>query len=120
MGDDERALEAVGPSRRRPALWIGGWALGLVAIVGMAVVGRGTTPTGVQAPPPVAAATAGVAPPVPSPAPLAAASAGIPAEVPRIVRPPGARLPASPRPLPTLGDDGLVGGTAYSSAPPAE
>ena len=50
MGDDERTLEPVGRSRRRPALWIGGWVLGLAAVITAAVVGRTTIPPEVPEP----------------------------------------------------------------------
>jgi hypothetical protein len=108
MGDDEAALQPVGRSHR-PGLWIGAWVIGLAAVVAVAVAGRGGAVEDVAA---VPAAT-----PMASVAPLAIASPSIPPYVPRIIRPLSARAPA-PRPSPTLGDDGLVGGQVYSSARP--
>ena len=88
MGDDERALERVGGSRRRPAVWIGGWALGIVTVAAVAMLGRGT---------PSVEDAAGL--PTPSPPPLAAAPAPtstptLPDGLPRISPP--VRHPPSP------------------------
>jgi hypothetical protein len=117
VGDDEHVLERVGRPRR-PALWIGAWVVGLVAIVGLAVVGRdraGDDLANVPAAPPVAS---------PAPEPTAAAvvivaSPDLPEDLPRVLQPRAPRVAATPRPVPTLGDDGLVGGTVYSSPAPA-
>jgi hypothetical protein len=115
MGDDGRTLEPVGRSGL-PALWIGGWVVGLAVVVALAVAGRGAPVDDLAAVPPVRPA-ASEAPVTPA-APAALASPGIPDAVPRVIRPRAARAPA--RPSPTLGDDGLVGGTSYSSAAPAD
>jgi hypothetical protein len=117
VGDDGHELERVGRPRR-PALWIGAWVVGLVAVVGLAVVGRGT-PVGDLAAGPVVQPAASPAPAAPVPPPAASATPRLPDDLPRIIRPRPAAVPGTPRPVPTLGDDGLVGGTAYSSAAPA-
>ena len=110
MGDDERVLERVGRSRR-PALWIGAWVVGLVAIVGLALAGRDGPAEGLAIVP-----TAGATPSA-SVTPVIVATPGLPDDYPRVLRP--RTFLATPRPVPTLGDDGLVGGTAYSSPAPA-
>ena len=109
MGD-EHPLERVGRTNP-PAVWIGGWVAALVVVVAVAVAGQGPATDDARA---VDSAT-----PSASTAPVAVASPNIPGTVPRVIRPFAARAPA-PRPRPTLGDDGLVGGTVYSSAPPAD
>lgn len=111
MGDDDGALERVGRARP-PGLWIGGWVACLVVVVALAVAGRPGSARDTAVVLPVATASA-------SPPPVAVASPSIPDSVPRIIRPPLARAP-TPRPSPTLGDDGLVGGTSYSSASPSD
>ena len=115
MGDDEHTLERVGRAHT-PAMWIGGWVLGLVAVVGLAVAGRGAPADGVvgtpgSSLPPFAAA------PIPA-TPAATSTPTLPDGLPRVLRPFGVRPSSSPRPQPTLGDDGLVGGQVYSSARP--
>ena len=110
MGDDERTLERVGRSHRS-GLWLGAWVVGLAAVVAVAVAGRGA-PVESQAARPAVLPAASVAP-------IAVASPSIPDGVPSVIRPLVARA-AAPRPSPTLGDDGLVGGTSYSSAAPAD
>ena len=92
MGEDEHVLEPVGRPRR-PALWIGAWVVGLVVVVVVAVAGRG----------------------VPAGDPAAVLAA-----LPAISAAPIALATAVPRPIPTLGDDGLVGGTVYSSPVPVD
>ncbi len=117
MGDDEHVLERVGRPRR-PALWIGAWVVGLVVVVGLAVVGRdGPADDLANVPAALSAATPAPAASVP---PVTTATQGIPDDLPRILRPRTASAPDTPRPAPTLGDDGLVGGTTYSSPAPAD
>ncbi len=117
MGDDEHVLERVGRSRR-PALWLGAWVVGLGAIVSLAIVGRDRAADDLADVP--AALSAASPAPAPSVPPLTIATPGLPDDYPRILRPRTVVAPATPRPVPTLGDDGLVGGTAYSSAAPAD
>jgi hypothetical protein len=117
VGDEEQTLERVGRPRR-PAFWIGAWVVGLVAIVGLAVVGRDAPveeTAAVLAAAPAASPAASPPPAALAPA-VAIASPTLPEDLPRIIRPRTA--PATPRPVPTLGDDGLVGGTVYSSPGP--
>jgi hypothetical protein len=113
VGGEEHGLERVGRPRR-PAVWLGAWLVGLVFVVAMALAGRAGPTDGLAVVPEASAA------PSPTPAPLATASPSLPVALPRIIRPLVARVPLSPRPSPTLGDDGLVGGTVYSSAAPAD
>ena len=113
MGDEDHGLERVGRARR-PAVWVGAWVVALVAVVALALAGRAVSTDGLAAVPEASPA------PTSSPAPVAVASPNVAGALPRIIRPPIARVPSSPRPLPTLGDDGLVGGTAYSSATPVD
>ena len=119
MGGEAQTLERVGRSRR-PALWIGAWVVGLVAIVALAVVGRDAP---VEVPPampgrvPAALSATSPAPAASVPA-VAVASPSLPEDLPRVIRP--RTVPATPRPVPTLGDDGLVGGTVYSSPAPID
>ena len=122
MGDDEAALERVGRSRR-PGLWVGAWLVGLATVVVVAVAGRGASSEGVSgpappSPPPIAAAPVATSTPAPTAAPVPTSRPALPDGLPRILRPFGGRPSSSPRPLPTLGDDGLVGGQVYSSARP--
>ena len=114
MGDDEHVLERVGRPRR-PALWIGAWVVGLVAIVGLAVVGR-DRPAEDLANVPAVLPAASNAPAASVPA-VGLAGPSFPDDLPRVIRPRTAT--STPRPIPTLGDDGLVGGTVYSSPAPA-
>jgi hypothetical protein len=119
VGDEEFELERVGRPRQ-PRLWIGAWVIGLAVIVGLAIAGRGSPVEEVAA---VPAAVPGSLP-APSPAPkasvpaIAIASPTLPADLPRIIRP--RAVAATPRPVPLLGDDGLVGGTVYSSPGPTD
>jgi hypothetical protein len=117
VGDDEHVLERVGRPRR-PALWIGAWVVLLAAIVGLAVVGR-AGPAEDLANVPAALSAASPAPAASVP-PVTTATQGLPDDLPRILRPRTALAPATPRPVPTLGDDGLVGGTIYSSPAPSD
>jgi hypothetical protein len=121
VGDEEHMLERVGRPHR-PALWIGAWVVGLVAIVGLAIVGRDAPVEGIAVasaalPAPLPAPVASPPPAASSPA-AAIASPTLPADLPRIIRP--RTLASTPRPIPTLGDDGLVGGTVYSSPGPTD
>jgi hypothetical protein len=118
VGDEEFELERVGRPRQ-PRLWIGAWVIGLAVIAGLAIAGRGSPVEEVAA---VPAAVPGSLP-APSPAPkasvpvVAIASPTLPDDLPRIIRP--RTVATTPRPIPTLGDDGLVGGTVYSSPGPS-
>jgi hypothetical protein len=119
VGDEAHVLERVGRPNR-PALWIGAWVVGLVVIVGLAIVGRdapveeiAAVPAAVPAPLPAASP-----PPAASVPAVAIASPTLPEDLPRIIRP--RTVAATPRPVPTLGDDGLVGGTVYSSPGPTD
>ena len=119
MDDAEHGLERVG-RERRPGLWIGAWAAALAAVVALAVGGRAGSTDGLVAVPEASPAPVSTAAHVSSPAAVAVASPNVAGALPRIIRPPVARVPSSPRPYPTLGDDGLVGGTAYSSPVPVD
>ena len=114
MGDEAHTLERVGRPHR-PALWVGAWVVGLAAIAGLAVAGRDAPVEDLAAvPPALPAASTAPAASVPG---VAVASPPLPDDLPRVIRPRTA--PPTPRPIPTLGDDGLVGGTVYSSPGPA-
>ncbi len=119
MDEGERGLEQVGRARR-PGLWIGAWAAALAAVVALAVAGRAGSTAGPAAVPEAFRAPVSAVAPESSPLPLAVASPTFPDGLPRIIRPLVARVPSPPRPHLTLGDDGLVGGTAYSSPAPID
>ncbi len=110
MGDETQTLERVGRPDR-PARWIGAWIVGLAAVIAIATIGRGPVED-------LAAVPAATPAPMASSAPIPGMSPRLPDYIPRIIRPRTAVALATPRPVPTLGDDGLVGGTAYSSPVP--
>ena len=79
------------------------------------VEGIAVVPAALPAPLPAPAASLPPAASVPA---VALASPTLPDDLPRIIRP--RTVAATPRPIPTLGDDGLVGGTVYSSPGPTD
>ena len=114
MNDDGPILEPVA-RRGPPVVWVGGLAVVLVAVIAIAIGGRG-------APGPSASASGnGEAAVASAEVPTAAAAAATSHAITSGTRPP-LRSPAPiwyrPSPWP-MGEDGLAGGTAYSSPSPS-
>ncbi len=133
MADDAPILEPIG-RHRPPAMWVGGLVAVLVAVVAIAIGGRlepGPSASGTErgeaavssvavssAP---ASSAAAVAPgPVDSAAAVAPAPAGSLATTAPATSPLHSPAPIWYRPSPwPMGEDGLAGGTVYSSPSPS-